>query len=129
LAENGDESVPYPFLSQLAKVEIHVIADNLKTHKSALVGKWLEKHPRIEHAFIPKGAACLNLIEAWWLIFRRQALAGVDFADSYEIYQARRVATQQLNRKASPWCGEDHPSRPGIGGALLCTVFEERSTR
>jgi hypothetical protein len=48
-----------------------VIADNLKTHKSVMVREWLEDHPRIEHAFIPKGAAWLNLIEAWWRLFRR----------------------------------------------------------
>jgi hypothetical protein len=29
-------------------------------------------------------------------MFRRQVLAGVDFADSYEIGQAGRVATRQL---------------------------------
>lgn len=52
---------------------------------------------------IPKGAAWLNLIEVWWRLFRRQALAGVDFVDSYEIDQATRVATGQLNRKAKPW--------------------------
>ena len=51
---------------------IHVIADNLKTHKSVMVREWLEEHPRIEHSFIPKGAAWLNLIEAWWRLFRRQ---------------------------------------------------------
>jgi transposase len=82
---------------------IYLIADNLKIHDSTLVRKWLEEHPRIEHAFIPKGAAWLNLIEGWWRVFRRQAIAGQCFADSYEIDQARRVATRQLNWKASPW--------------------------
>jgi transposase len=98
------------YLKLLQKIEraipvglIYLIADNLKTHNSAMVREWLEEHPRIEHAFIPKGAAWLNLIEAWWGLFRRQALAGVDFADGYEIDQATRVATRQLNRKASPW--------------------------
>ena len=50
------------YIKLLKKIEraipkgiIHVIADNLKTHKSAMVREWLEKHPRIEHAFIPKG--------------------------------------------------------------------------
>ena len=97
------------YIKLLKKIEraipkgiIHVIADNLKTHKSVMVREWLEDHPRIQHSFIPKGAAWLNLIEAWWRLFRRQALAGVDFADSYEIDQARRVATRQLNRKAKP---------------------------
>jgi hypothetical protein len=30
-----------------------------------MLKEWLEDHPRIEHAFIPKGAAWLNLIEGW----------------------------------------------------------------
>lgn len=98
------------YIKLLQKIEraipkglIYLIADNLRTHKSALVNEWLEEHPRIEHAFIPKGAAWLNLIEVWWRLFRRQALAEQDFADSYEIDQATRVATRQLNRKARPW--------------------------
>ncbi len=92
---------------------IYVVADNLKTHKkSAVVGEWLKGHPRMEHAFIPKGAAWLNLIEAWWRLFRRQALAGQDFADSHEIGQAARVATGQLNRKAGPWVWGRKPKPP-----------------
>ncbi len=51
----------------IPRVLIYLVADNLKTHKSAMVREWLEKHPTIEHAFIPKGAAWLNLIEVWWL--------------------------------------------------------------
>jgi transposase len=107
------------YIKLLKKIEssipdgiIHVIADNLKTHKSVMVREWLEDHPRIEHAFIPKGAAWLNLIEAWWRLFRRQALAGVDFADSYEIDQASRIATRQLNRKAKAWVWGRVPKPP-----------------
>src|SRR5215216_147098 len=91
---------------------ICLIADNLKIHDSALVRKWLEEHPRIEHAFIPKGAAWLNLIEGWWRVFRRQAFAGQCFADSYEIDLATRVATRQLNRKATPWVWGRTPRPP-----------------
>ncbi len=84
-----------------------------------MVREWLEKHPRIEHAFIPKGAARLNLIEAWWRMFRRQALAGADFADSYEIGQAARVATRQSNRKAKPWVWDRTPRSPRHRGRTL----------
>ena len=66
---------------------------------------------KIERA-IPKGAAWLNLIEAWWRMFRKQALARVDFADSYEIDQATRVATRQLNRKAKAWGWGREPKPP-----------------
>ncbi|PLS84271.1 MAG: transposase [Actinobacteria bacterium] len=107
------------YLRLLQKIEraipeglVYLIADNLKTHKSVLVRAWLEEHPRIEHAFIPKGAAWLNLIEVWWRLFRRQALAGQDFADSYEIDQATRVATRQLNRKSNPWVWGRPPKPP-----------------
>ena len=64
---------------------------------------WLEDHPRIRHAFIPKGASWLNLQEGWWRIFRRQALARQAFADPGEIAHATRVATAQLNACARPW--------------------------
>ncbi len=107
------------YLKLLRKIEraipeglVYLVADNLKTHKSAVVGEWLEGHPRIEHAFVPKGAAWLNLIEAWWRLFRRQALAGQCFADGYEIDQATRVATRQLNRKSSPWVWGRPPKPP-----------------
>ena len=77
------------YIKLLQKIEraiprglIYLIADNLRTHKSApLLREWLTEHPRIEHAFIPKGAAWLNMIEVWWRLLRRQALAGIDFAD------------------------------------------------
>ena len=69
---------------------IYVITDNLSSHDSKSTRAWLERRPRIRHAFIPKGACRLNLQEAWWRIFRRQALAGQDFADPDEIACATR---------------------------------------
>ena len=61
--------------------EIYCITDNLASHKSPPIREWLGSHPRVEQVFIPKGAAWLNLQEAWWGMFRREALAGQHFAD------------------------------------------------
>jgi DDE superfamily endonuclease len=55
---------------------IYVITDNLSSHDSKSTRAWLEDHPRIRHAFIPKRACWLNMQEGWWRIFRRHALAG-----------------------------------------------------
>jgi len=82
---------------------IYVITGNLSSHDSKSTRAWLEDHPRIRHAFIPKGACWLNLQEGWWRIFRRQALAGQSFADPDEIAHATEVATAQLNARARPW--------------------------
>ncbi len=61
--------------------QIMIITDNLSSHNSKATRAWLEDHPRLRHAFIPKGACWLNLQEGWWRIFRKTALAGQTFAD------------------------------------------------
>jgi transposase len=95
------------FLSLLEQANpvgtIAVITDNLSSHNSVSTRQWLTEHPRIQQVFIPKGACWLNLQEAWWRIFRRQALAGQAFADPEEITYATTVATAQLNARARPW--------------------------
>lgn len=83
--------------------KLYLIADNLSTHLSRKTRTWLAEHPRIHQVFIPSGAAWLNLIEAWWRLFRREALAGQTFADYAEIQQAARLAAGQLNSRAHPW--------------------------
>jgi hypothetical protein len=76
----------------------------------------------------PKGACWLNLQEGWWRIFRRQALAGQDFAGPDEIAHATRVATAQLNARARPGSGDGpSPDHVPTAGALY-TPFKERST-
>jgi len=37
-----------------------VITDNLSSHSSLATRAWLAGHPRLEQAFIPKGACCLQ---------------------------------------------------------------------
>jgi DDE superfamily endonuclease len=83
--------------------DLYLIADNLASHTSGPIREWLEAHPRIQHAFIPVGAAWLNLIEGWWRIFRRKAFAGQSLADDQDITFVTGVATEHLNRHAHPW--------------------------
>jgi hypothetical protein len=83
--------------------KLYLITDNLSSHKSPPIREWLEKHPRLEQVFIPVGACWLNLQEAWWRLFRGEALAGQSFADAEEIGLATRVATKHLNLRAKPW--------------------------
>lgn len=83
--------------------KVRVITDNLASHKSPPILAWLADHPRLQQVFIPVAACWLNLLEAWWRLFRRAALAGQSFADDYAIARATTVATAQLNRRARPW--------------------------
>ena len=92
--------------------EIYLITDNLASHKSPPIREWLAAHARVEQVFIPKGAAWLNLQEAWWRMLSREALAGQHFAEEEEIELARRVATKQLNHRAKPWVWGRPPKPP-----------------
>ena len=83
--------------------DLYLIADNLSSHLSGPIRDWLADHPRVQHAFIPVGAAWLNLIEGWWRLFRRKAFAGASLANADDIAYATRIATAQLNRQAKPW--------------------------
>lgn len=91
--------------------DIRVITDNLSSHKSPPIQDWLAAHPRVQQVFIPVGACWLNLQEAWWRLFRREAFAGQTFADPGEIAHATGVATRQLNQRAKPWIW-GRPPRP-----------------
>jgi transposase len=45
---------------------MHVIVDNLSTHKSPPVRRCLRRHPRVHLHFIPTSSSWLNLIELWF---------------------------------------------------------------
>ena len=49
-----------------ADATIHVILDNLSTHKSPPVQRWLRRHPRVRFHFIPTSSSWLNLVERWF---------------------------------------------------------------
>ncbi|MEU7688464.1 transposase [Streptomyces spectabilis] len=91
---------------------IWIVTDNLYAHRSVSTRAWLEDHPRIHHAFIPVGACWLNLLEGWWRLFRKTALAGRSFCNSNDIAYAPQLAAAQLNTRTQPWIwGRPPPTR------------------
>ncbi len=65
-----EQSVP-------ADQEIHLVLDNYATHKTALVQRWLLKHPRYHLHFTPTHASWLNQVERWFgLLTQRQIKRG-----------------------------------------------------
>ena len=81
--------------------EIHVILDNLSTHKKN--DAWLAAHPNVTFHFTPTSASWLNQVEIWFGIFSRKALAGASFAGVEQLAQAIRDFTEAYNRNAAPF--------------------------
>lgn len=86
---------------QPADREIHVILDNLSTHKKN--DDWLAAHPNVTFHFTPTSASWLNQVEIWFGIFSRKALAGASFASVAQLVQAIRDFTEAYNRNAAPF--------------------------
>ena len=59
------------FLKQINRetpkhLDLHLILDNYKTHKTEAVKHWLAKHPRFKFHFIPTSSSWLNLVERFF---------------------------------------------------------------
>ena len=61
-----------------AELDVHLIADNYATHKTALIRNWFAKRPRFHIHFTPTSASWLNLVERWFgLLTEKQLRRGV----------------------------------------------------
>ncbi len=49
-----------------AHLDVHVIVDNSRTHKTAAIQRWLVRHPRFALHFTPTYSSWLNLVERWF---------------------------------------------------------------
>ena len=49
-----------------AHLDVHVILDNLSTHKTPAVHKWLLRHRRFHFHFTPTYGSWMNLVERWF---------------------------------------------------------------
>ena len=54
-----DKAVP-------AELEVHLVCDNLATHKTPAIRDWLARHPRFHMHFTPAGSSWINQVERWF---------------------------------------------------------------
>ena len=81
--------------------QIHVIQDNLNTHKRN--EDWLAAHPNVTFHFTPTSARWLNQVEIWFGIFQRKALNNASFGSIEQLTEAIRAFTAAYNEKAAPF--------------------------
>lgn len=84
--------------------EIHVILDNLNTHKPKR-DRWLSRHPNVQFHFTPTGASWLNQVEVWFSILSRAALKGASFTSPQQVRDAitRFIAVHNENAAPFEW--------------------------
>jgi len=56
------------------ELDVHLICDNLATHKTPAINDWLTKHPRFHMHFTPTGSSWINQVERWFGLLTDQLL-------------------------------------------------------
>jgi len=82
--------------------EIHVILDNLNTHKPKR-DRWLKLHPQVHMHYTPTYSSWLNQVECWFSIMSRAALKGASFTSPRQLREAIDAFVQVYNENAAPF--------------------------
>jgi len=98
------------FLAFLAQVEraypqgdLAVVLDNVSSHKTPDVQKWLQANPRVSFHFTPTSASWMNQIETWFGILSRQAIRRGSFRSVRELVAMIAAFTAQWNEGSTPF--------------------------
>ena len=83
--------------------DLHVVLDNVSTHKTPDVQAWLLRHPRITFHFTPTSASWMNQVETWFGILTRQAIRRGSFRSVKELVAMIDAFTRQWNAGSSPF--------------------------
>jgi transposase len=84
-------------------VEVHLVLDNLKTHKTRLVHDWLVKRPRFHLHFTPTSASWLNLVECWFALLSRRCLGRGAFTSVGDLEEAIHAYIAETNAEPKPF--------------------------
>ena len=91
--------------------EIHVVLDNLKTHKPKR-DLWLARQRNVHFHFTPTHASWLNQVEIWFSILARSTLAGANFTSVHKLRQAIDAFIERYNQHATPFQWRKTEVRP-----------------
>ena len=62
-----DKAVP-------TELDVHLVCDNLATHKTPAIREWLARHPRFHLHFTPTGSSWINQVERWFGLLTEQLI-------------------------------------------------------
>jgi len=82
--------------------EIHVILDNLSTHKPKR-DMWLKRHPNVHFHYTPTHTSWLNQVEIWFSILAGKSLSGASFTSVQRLVAHIDSFIASYNETARPF--------------------------
>jgi transposase len=98
----------HDFLDQIDRqaapgLAVHVICDNLSTHKAPVVNRWLAAHPRFVLHFAPTSCSWSNQVERWFAELQRRCLDRGVFCSLEELTTALEDWIRLWNEDTQPF--------------------------
>jgi transposase len=85
-----------------ADTTIHVVLDNLSTHKPKN-DRWLKRHPNVHFHFTPTRASWLNQVEIWFSILQGNSLRDASFTSVQQLREHIDAFIEAYNHNATPF--------------------------
>jgi transposase len=82
--------------------EIHVICDNVSSHKTDRVAAFLTQHPRVQVHYTPTYSSWLNQVENWFSRIQRDVIARGIFTSVKDLDKKLMRYIRQYNRAPRP---------------------------
>ena len=85
------------------ELDLHLILDNLATHKTAKVKRWALRHPRFRFHFVPTGSSWLNQVERWFNDLTQKRIRRGTFHSERELIEALKQYVATYNEVPRPF--------------------------
>lgn len=104
-----------------ADQEIHVILDNLSTHKTKRVHQFLEDHSNVQFHFTPTYSSWLNQVEVWFSKIQRDVIARGVFTSVADLARTlkRYIAHHNKDPRPIKWKYRDPSRRIGTNASSV----------
>ena len=89
-------------VAQYPGQEIHVVLDNLNTHKPKN-DRWRARHKNVHFHFTPTRASWLNQVEIWFSILEGQSLHGASFTSVAKLRKHIDAFIEAYNETSEPF--------------------------
>ena len=86
-----------------AELDVHLIADNYATHKTAIIRKWFAKRPRFHVHFTPTYGSWINLVERWFAELTNKRIRRGVFRSVKDLETAIREFIEVHNEDPTPF--------------------------
>jgi transposase len=106
-------------------LDVHLIVDNYGTHKTALIQRWLVRHPRFHLHFTPTGSSWLNLVERFFAALTEKQLRRGVHRSTRELENAIYRYIHHQNRDPKPFIWTKTADQILDSLARLCTRISD----